>query len=164
MAFRVYKPGQGARSRVAGLVIAGVVALFGARWLRGELIEASPGWSYGVSIGFAVVVMGLVLWLANWPRLVDLLIETETELNKVSWSSRRDVWRSTLVVIFTIAFMATFMFAVVRVLQPIFRWAKVLVPPEKTSMQSAPAEWPWSSPHRLATRPPPPASRPTDDG
>jgi preprotein translocase subunit SecE len=162
MPLRVYKPGQGVRARVVALVGAGLAAFFAAQWLHGELIESRPGWSYGVPVGVGVVVMGAALWLVNWPRLVDLLIETEAELGKVSWSSRGDLWKSTWVVIFSIIFMATFMFVVVKVLEPIFRRINVLIPAEKPSVESTRVEWPWPA-RPLAKGPTPPAPPPAGD-
>jgi len=153
MALRVYKPGQGIRARLVTLAGGAILAYFGARWLRTELIDYSPAWSYGVPIGVAALVMGLAVWLVNWPRLVDLLLETETELSKVSWSSRRDLWKSTWVVIFSIVVMAVFMFGVVTILTPMFYRIGALVEPKKTSIRSAPADWPWSAADRLARRP-----------
>jgi len=50
----------------------------------------------------AVVVGAAALfglhWVLNKPRTVDLLIETETEMRKVSWPTLPEVWNATLVV------------------------------------------------------------------
>ena len=165
MALRIYKPKQGVRARLVALAFAAVVGYFGGRWLRAELIEASPAVSWGVPIGFAVAVMLAALWLMNWPRLVDLLVETETELNKVSWSSRRDLWRSTWVVIFSIVFMSTFMFVVVKILEPVFFRIGVLVRPSReTAIRSESADWPWSGASRLVRVEPPSTGSPERDG
>ena len=49
-------------------------------------------------------------WLLNKRRAVDFLIATESELKKVSWSSRKEVIGSTLVVIVTIILMGLFLY------------------------------------------------------
>jgi preprotein translocase subunit SecE len=144
----VYKPGQGVRARLVLLATAGIMAYFCGQWLREEMIEMRALWSYGVpfAVGGLLVLAGL--FFANWPRLVDLLIETESELNKVSWSSRKDLWKSTWVVIFTIVLMATFMFAVVRIVSVIFYQANVLKRGERRAEVTAP----WAGGERLAAR------------
>jgi preprotein translocase subunit SecE len=57
-----------------------------------------------------VIVAGLfyflalgALYLVNAPRAVDFLIATESELRKVSWPSRPDLLRQTVVVLTTVA-------------------------------------------------------------
>ena len=44
--------------------------------------------------------------------LVEFLIATEAEMNKVSWTSREDLYRATTVVLVTTALMALFLFGV----------------------------------------------------
>ena len=64
------------------------------------------------------VVPGLVLliglWvsyrLVNYPQFADFLIAVEAEMNKVSWPSRTELIRSSLVVIFMMFFLAIMLF------------------------------------------------------
>ena len=153
MLFEIYKPKQGVRGRLVLLGAAAVVAVFGGRWLYGELIQKPAAWSYGVSFGVGVVVLGVAAWLANFPRLVDLLIETESELKKVSWSSRKDLWKSTWVVIVTILIMGVFMFAVVKVVEQVFFRTGVLLRAPESGSQARTAEpWPWATSDALVRR------------
>jgi len=151
MLFEVYKPKQGVRARLVVLGAAAVIAVFGGRWLYGELIQKPAAWSYGVSFGVGLVVLGVAAWLANLPRLVDLLIETESELKKVSWSSRKDLWKSTWVVIVTILIMGVFMFTVVKVVEQVFFRTGVLLRTSESEREARSAEpWPWAAGDALA--------------
>ena len=95
----IYKRGKGNISRGLRIAILGAVALFGCRELYLFLLHlglnplAVPG--VGV-IKWAYIVTGLlggtcavgIFLLMNSRRVVDFLLETETELKKVSWSPR----------------------------------------------------------------------------
>ena len=48
----------------------------------------------------------VVLKLVNSPRCADFMIATEGEMKKVSWSSRKEIMSSTLVVIITVFIMS----------------------------------------------------------
>jgi preprotein translocase subunit SecE len=59
-----------------------------------------------VPAGVFVVLSVLVLWLVNKPSVADFMIAAEGEMKKVSWSSRRDIAVSTLVVIVVVVLLA----------------------------------------------------------
>ena len=57
-----------------------------------------------------VAVIGFVLYrLLNRPKVADMLIETESELRKVTWPTAGDTWKGTLAVVATVAFMLLFL-------------------------------------------------------
>ncbi|MEM7313781.1 MAG: preprotein translocase subunit SecE [Planctomycetota bacterium] len=62
----------------------------------------------------AAVVLAAGLWLSyravNFPKFADFLIAVEAEMNKVSWPTRGDLVRSSLVVLFVILAMAGLLF------------------------------------------------------
>jgi len=71
----------------------------------------SPGWlRESVTYGLPTAVLLLGCWggyrLVNYPRFADFLIAVEAEMNKVTWPSRGELTRSSLVVIFVIFFLA----------------------------------------------------------
>ena len=74
-------------------------------------------------IAFVVVLFGALALhlLLNRPAAVDTLIDTEQELKKVSWPSRREVWNATLVVVLVTLTMAMILYGFDRVLQFVFR-------------------------------------------
>ena len=49
-----------------------------------------------------------VLFLLNNPRVVDFLLDTEAELKKVSWSSPKQVFSNTVVVIVSVIVLSVF--------------------------------------------------------
>jgi preprotein translocase SecE subunit len=72
-------------------------------WLRAGLCFALPS-----------VLLGAGLWIAyrvvNFPAFADFLIAVEAEMNKVSWPSRAELFRASMVVLFTIFFLAAVLF------------------------------------------------------
>ena len=110
----VYKPSQGRIVRqVTALAIWVVVAM--ASWslyktLRGNLESDSP-----LVLGLPAVMLALGLWfgyrVVNWPKFGDFLIAVEAEMNKVTWPSKDELVRASVVVIVTIFFLATALFA-----------------------------------------------------
>jgi preprotein translocase subunit SecE len=59
--------------------------------------------------------------LVNWPRFADFLIAVEAEMAKVSWPSRTELVRASIVVIFTIFFLAVILFLFDIVWQFLFK-------------------------------------------
>ena len=61
-----------------------------------------------------LVIVAVGLWLSyrivNIPRFADFLIAVEAEMNKVSWPSKDELIRSSIVVIFVIFVMSTLLF------------------------------------------------------
>jgi preprotein translocase subunit SecE len=76
----------------------------------------------------------LGLWFSfrvvNLPRFADFLIAVEAEMNKVSWPSRTELYRSSAVVIFVMLTLALMLFGFDLVWGIVFEWLGVL---EKSS-------------------------------
>jgi preprotein translocase subunit SecE len=66
----------------------------------------------------------LGMWLGyrliNWPRFADFLISVEAELNKVSWPKKTELYRASMVVIFTMALLALLLFCYDAIWQWLF--------------------------------------------
>ena len=111
---RIYKRGQGAGARwVAGVGLLGF-AVFGCYELN-EALAGGAAWevfdakippSFVASAVLFLVFAGVIVWVVNSARPVDFLIETEAELRKVSWPTRADLGRQTVVVLVTVFLMA----------------------------------------------------------
>jgi preprotein translocase subunit SecE len=110
----LYKRNQGRLTRqltVAGL---GLIIFFGAwsfsQWLSGSVGFTNP-W---ISIGIPVLVFAIGMWFAfravNYPRFADFLISVEAEMDKVSWPSRSELYRATVVVITTMILIGLVLF------------------------------------------------------
>ena len=110
----IYKPLQGRRARLwtgvglGGTVLLGLYELY----LTLDGAQISPGAIYGIPMGVGLVLGWIIFRLLHFPVFVEFLIATEAEMNKVSWTSQEDLKRATMVVLFTVAFMAFFLFGV----------------------------------------------------
>jgi preprotein translocase subunit SecE len=58
--------------------------------------------------------------VVNWPRFADFLIAVEAEMNKVTWPSKDELVRASIVVMFTIFFLAMALFVFDIVWQAFF--------------------------------------------
>ena len=75
--------------------------------------QSNPFWSssrYWLPGGLTALGMWLGYRLVNWPRFADFLIAVEAEMNKVSWPKKSELYRASMVVIFTMAFLALLLF------------------------------------------------------
>ncbi len=122
-----YKPQQGRIARTAAFWSAVMLGLYACYTLNVELSGrfeslgeplggmVIPIVSVKLSIAFLISValfvawfVGLSIWL-NRPKSADLLIETESELRKVTWPTMEEATNSSLVVIFTVVFLMVYM-------------------------------------------------------
>lgn len=109
----VYKRSQGKLTRQVTFAAIAVAVLLGCWQLSAYL--ASVAESGGTQYLVPGLLCGGGLWLAyravNFPKFADFLISVDGELAKVSWPTRLEVVRSTIVVIFVIFMLAGLLFA-----------------------------------------------------
>ena len=133
MALEIYKKGQGSIARGAAYTIAAGLIVFGAirlyATLGGHFLDVLAPAVPIVGdvdvrkvVAFIVGVAGLFFLhsFLNRPRSVDLMIETEQEMRKVSWPTLPEVWNATLVVLLVTAVFALTMSAFDRGIRAIF--------------------------------------------
>ena len=107
------------------------VILFFATWSFKDywLLEIEDGW---VQIGVPTAIFALGAWITyravNYPRFADFLISVEAEMDKVSWASWPELYRSTIVVIGTMLFLGATLFVFDLVWQRLFTWIGILRP------------------------------------
>jgi preprotein translocase subunit SecE len=85
--------------------------------------QSNPLWSssrYWLPAGLTALGMWLGYRLVNWPRFADFLIAVEAEMNKVSWPKKSELYRASMVVIFTMAFLALLLFCYDAIWQLLF--------------------------------------------
>jgi preprotein translocase subunit SecE len=122
----IYKRNQGQYTRgVTFLAVVGI-ALAGAYNLSLQLAGMSPFVQFGVPVLVAALIGVAVFWFVNRPRSADFLIATEGEMKKVSWSSRKEIFGSTKVVIVTAFIMAAILFGADQVFINLFRVLNVV--------------------------------------
>jgi preprotein translocase SecE subunit len=136
-----YKKDQGRMVRMAVFWSAALLLFYGAASLRRELTGRFPdvlgrdllpklpviGVRMTGALFVSIAVFAGTLFLAQrWlekPKNADLLIETETELRKVTWPTTQEVFNSSMVVVITVvllmAFLASADWLLARVVAPI---------------------------------------------
>lgn len=123
MLTKIYKPGQGKYTRLCSGLTIGTIAAFGC-WRLYEKLGATSLNLWVVSlvpVGVLAVLGVVIYWLLNKPSLADFLIAAEGELKKVNWSSRREVFVSTVVVIIVVVAMAVLLGTTDLIFTMVFR-------------------------------------------
>lgn len=136
--FGVYRKGQGVYSRIVVGIALGILALFASISLYNALIDlpnigdntkiplVDIGLSWGLISGFAlfiflgflicIFVIGLETRIGpvdnGGKKTVEFLIETQGELQKVSWPTRYEIVGSTAVVIVSVIVIGIFILGV----------------------------------------------------
>jgi preprotein translocase subunit SecE len=108
----LHKPRQGWYARLYTAVGLGVVVALGVWRLYETLIESSVGVRFGVPAAVGLALGWAIFRLVQYPPFVEFLIATEAEMNKVSWTSRDDLYRATTVVLVTVTLVSVFLFGV----------------------------------------------------
>ncbi len=107
----LYKRSQGRVARQVTFAAAATIFALGAYALSNTLLDQDAPTRFGVA--GAVLLLGL--WVSyravNLPQFADFLIAVEAEINKVTWPTRNVLFRSSIVVIFLILFLAGLLFA-----------------------------------------------------
>jgi len=122
----VYKPMQGWYVRVYTAVGLGSIAAAGAWRVYDTSKEYPTYWHYGLTTTFALVLAWLIFRIVHFPPFAEFLIATEAEMNKVSWTSKDDLFRATTVVLTTVLIMAVFLFLVDTLWTYLLQWIGVL--------------------------------------
>jgi len=117
MRFTIYKRGQGSYTRLgtafglALIVGLGCLRLFDQ--LRASDFGLSPNAEMWIQVMVPVllfVVLSLFIhWVVNKPKIANFMIDAEGEMKKVSWSSRKEIFVSTFIVIIVVIVMAIFL-------------------------------------------------------
>lgn len=109
-----YKPNQGWNARLwtglaLGLLIAAGLYQLDATQLQGEMPTTTR---FGILAALGASLGWLVYRSLQFPPFADFLVATEAEMNKVSWTSRSELKRATIVVLTTVLLMALYLFGV----------------------------------------------------
>lgn len=128
-----YKPTQGFTARTATAIALGIIFAAGL-WRLSDTLSAvsSPSWvSQPASrVGLPLILAFAASWflyrLVNQPDFAEFLIATESEMNKVSWTTWADLKRATTVVLVTVVLMTTYLWVVDQVWSTLLQWIGVL--------------------------------------
>ena len=133
----LYKRTQG---RIARQVTFAVFAI-GFAMAAWRMYSTEPfgfnDWFSGAKLLFPGLLLLGGFWLGyrivNMPKFADFLIAVEAEMNKVSWPSKQELLRSSIVVIFVIFIMAAILFGYDIVWRFIFQFLGVVYKEEAPS-------------------------------
>ena len=121
-----YKPNQGLKARrytmigIMGIGITGAMAIYAANVLPGGSLVAKlpflgtpvtlvPNANVTIPLLIALSSIFLAWRLVNVPDFGDFLINTEAEMNKVSWMTRKRLIQDTIVVLICVILMTAFL-------------------------------------------------------
>jgi preprotein translocase subunit SecE len=114
-----YKRNQGKLTRQLTALAIAVILIIGAYQfsqflasggLGTTISRLGPAFTLGVPLVVGLIGTWFAYRLINWPRFADFLIAVEAEMDKVTWPSRQDLQRATIVVIVTMLFIGAVLF------------------------------------------------------
>jgi len=122
--FGIYKRSQGKYTRLCSAFGAAIIAGLGCLRLYQQLEAADLGlWvETMVPAGLFVVLGLLIFYSVNKPAVADFLISAEGEMKKVSWSSRKEIAVSTIIVIVVVILLAVLVGVADTGFQIFFSW------------------------------------------
>ncbi len=128
LAADIYKRNQGRLSRQLTVLALWILVFLGCFTLsNGPLGDVRNPWiRVGIPSAMAVVGAWVAYRVVNYPRFADFLVSVEAEMTKVSWPSRDELYRASVVVIVTMLLMAAVLFAYDYVWQFFFRFIGVI--------------------------------------
>jgi preprotein translocase subunit SecE len=133
MSTALYKPGQGYWTRMMSAIGLATLVVMGAFWASEQVIGVrlaglEPIYTQAAIFLLIVIVFAVVGYylIGRYPRVVDFMIATESEMKKVNWSTRREIIGSTWVVIGLTVFLGVLCWMFDLGFQWIFTQVKVL--------------------------------------
>ncbi|MDE2506400.1 MAG: preprotein translocase subunit SecE [Planctomycetota bacterium] len=122
-----YKPRQGWYARVYTALGVGAIFLVGVYRLHDILLASySATAAFGIPALVAAGLGWITFRLVQYPPFVEFLIATEAEMNKISWTSRDDLYRATCVVLVTVILLTIYLFMINWLWSNILQWIGVL--------------------------------------
>ena len=110
--FSVYKRGQGYWTRlgtgIGATMLIAFIAIFAFRQLASLVDDRQT--RLGIIGGFSVLAGLFAWWIMNKPRHAQFLIDTDAEMKKVNWTSRKDLVGATRVVVIFMLSIAVALF------------------------------------------------------
>ncbi len=124
----IYKRSQGRIARQVTFAVLAVTFALGAWTLHDFLSDTAAPVRLGVAGGVLLIGWWLSFRVVNLPRFADFLIAVEAEMNKVSWPSRSELFRSSMVVMVTMFGLAGTLYAYDLLWQSLLTFLQVLKP------------------------------------
>ena len=123
----VYKRNQGRIARQVTFAALTVIVALGAWSLSEFYQDRGPTLRYFVPFVMLLAGLWACFRLVQMPAFADFLISVEGEMNKVSWPSRGELFRASMVVMVVIFFLAALLFTYDFVLREILDFVESIV-------------------------------------
>jgi preprotein translocase subunit SecE len=122
----LYKRNQGRVTRQVTFAALAITVLLGT-W---RMHLAADQTNMLMRIGIPGLVLGVGLWIAyrvvKLAKFADFLISVEAEMSKVSWPTKTELVRGSMVVLITILFLAGFLFMFDLMWAKVFYWLGIV--------------------------------------
>lgn len=126
----VYKRNQGRLVRQVTVLAFWLLVFIGCYQMGSVPLN---GFATPVQLGIPLLLAAVGAWCAyravNYPPFADFLVSVEAEMAKVSWPSRDEVFRATVVVIAGMVILALCLFVFDILWQEVFEFLGVLQTP-----------------------------------
>ncbi|MEN6457434.1 MAG: preprotein translocase subunit SecE [Thermoguttaceae bacterium] len=106
----IYKRTQGRITRQATFAALVLAIALGLWRLSVIMTSAGSAYQFGLPGGLLLVTLWVCFRVVNLPAFADFLIAVEAEMNKVSWPTRHELFRASLVVLVLIFSLAIVLF------------------------------------------------------
>jgi|HubBroStandDraft_1064217.scaffolds.fasta_scaffold251265_2 preprotein translocase SecE subunit len=129
--FTIYKKGQGYWTRMGTVIAVALIGILAGHfiWQEHVLFNMTDHMAYLVIGIFSLVYAGLAFHVINRPSNVDFLIATDSEMKRVNWTTQKDLYGSTKVVIGFVFIVACVLFLYDLFFQTVFYLVGVLKTP-----------------------------------
>ena len=107
----IYKRSQGRITRQVTFAVIAIAVALGLWRLSDSLLGRPAAVQYGIPGMLLLAGLWMAYRFVNVPGFADFLIAVEAEMNKVSWPTRAELFRASLVVLVTIFVLAVVLFA-----------------------------------------------------
>lgn len=126
-AVSLYKRNQGRLARQLTAAGIGLGIALGAYWLYDQVLL---GLNPAVRVAIPALIIAIGGWatfrLINWPTFAEFLIAVEGEMNKVTWATKTELIRATIVVLVTMLFLGAILTVYDIVWAVLLRWIGVI--------------------------------------
>jgi preprotein translocase subunit SecE len=107
---RIYKRSQGRITRQVTFAAMAIALIAVAYRLADTMSETKPALYLGVPGLLLLVGVWICYRIVNLPAFADFLISVEAEMNKVSWPSRGELYRHSIVVLVVLFLLTVVLF------------------------------------------------------
>ncbi|MGE0608429.1 MAG: preprotein translocase subunit SecE [Pirellulales bacterium] len=125
LSLEIYKRSQGRIARQVTFAVLAITIGIGA-WRLSEHFKGDPTLQYYVPLAILLVGGFLAFRAVCIPKVADFLISVEAEMAKVSWPTRSELIRQSIVVLVTIFILAFLLFTFDLVWATLFKFLGVV--------------------------------------